>query len=212
MYIAKLRISLKDASIQFNSASELGTDKTRGTVLADGKVVRGLGTHFASIAAKERFDRLTAESNRVRDRFNHAFMKLFSFDGAYVIAKANDAKDFLASLTIDSDVDVSVVEFELGAMGVGLGADEMLEWATKVKTQLERVQLGRGKEIKSDGLAALESLAACPALSKTTADAIKTLVGEVRVGNINKQDLQDSIAKLNVTMDQTILGGRIFEE
>jgi len=205
MFIAKLRISMKDANIQYNKSEELGTDKARGTVLADGKIIRGLGTHFANQESKLRFDRLTSESNRIRDAFNHNFMKLFSFDGAYIIAAKDDAKNFLATLTQDPELDISVVEFELNAMGLGLNETEMREWAEKVKTQIERVQIGRGKQVKDSGLDALTTLSNCPALSKETAEAIRTMVGQVRIGQISKLDFQRSIELLDVKMDQSLL-------
>ena len=105
MLIAKRRIGLVDATIQYNKPEELGTDKRRGTVLEDGKVLRGLGTHFANREAQIRYDKLTSESNAIREKFNRRFMRS-PIDGVYVIATKGEAKEFVGGLTYDPGLDV----------------------------------------------------------------------------------------------------------
>jgi len=207
MLIAKLRISLKDCAIAYNSSAELETTKARGTVLTDGKIVRGLGTHFASQEAKERFDRLTAEANVIRNKFNEHFLRT-PIESTFVIGVRGEAKAFIASLPVNPDIEVSVFEFELGSASGDLDEKEMKEWSVRVKAQLTRVPLGRGEEADQDGLAALETLAGCPVLSQETAARIRLMVSEVRVGKMTRTDLKRGISLLDVAMDQTSLAPR----
>lgn len=204
MLIAKLRISLKDANIQYNSAKELEIEKTRGTVLADGKVLRGLGTHFASLEAKERYDRLTKESNTIREKFNRRFLRT-PIDGTFIVDRKGEAKEFAAAQPFNPDIDVFVIEFELGVVDGGLDEREMSEWSQRVKAQLTRIPLGRGEDVDSDGLSALATLASCPVLAKETADNIKVMIEQVRQGKLNRVDFKRSIELLEVEMDQATL-------
>lgn len=207
MLIAKLRISLKDCNIKYNSSAELETTKARGTVLVDGKIVRGLGTHFESIEAKERFDRLTKEANIIRNKFNERFLRT-PIESTFVIGARGEAKAFVSSLEANPDIEVSVFEFELGSANGELDEKEMKEWSQRVKAQLTRVPLGRGEEADQDGLAALETLAGCPVLSPETAARIRLMVSEVRVGKMTRTDLKRGISLLDVAMDQTSLAPR----
>jgi hypothetical protein len=204
MLIAKLRINLKDCGIQYNNAAELETSKTRGTVLSYGKIVRGLGTHFASQEAKERFDRLTSESNVIRGKFNRRFLRT-PIESTFVIGKRGEAKEFAAQFNTNPDITVSVFEFELGSANGELDEKEMKEWSERVKAQLKQVPLGRGEEADLEGLSALETLASCPVLAKETADRIRLMVAEVRVGKMTRTDLRRGIQLLDVEMDQTSL-------
>lgn len=203
MLIAKLRISLKDVGIAYNSSSELETDKTRGTVLPDGKILRGLGTHFANKEAQERWQRLTTQSNVIREAFNRRFLRT-PIESTFVVNKAGEAKEFARQFADNTDIEVSVFEFTLGSTS-DLDDKEMKEWGDRVKGQLKRVPLGRGEDIDAEGLSALETLAGCPVLSKETSEAILKMVGEVRVGKMNRVDLKRGISLLSVTMDQTTL-------
>ena len=207
MLIAKLRVSLKDCGIQYNNSAELETTKVRGSELVDGKIIRGLGTHFASKEAKERFDRLTAEANVIRNKFNERFLRT-PIESTFVIGVRGEAKAFIASLPVNPDIEVSVFEFELGSASGDLDEKEMKEWSVRVKAQLTRVPLGRGEEADQDGLAALETLAGCPVLSQETAARIRLMVSEVRVGKMTRTDLKRGISLLDVAMDQTSLAPR----
>ena len=204
MLIAKLRISLKDAGIAYNSAAELETTHQRGDILADGKIVRGLGTHFANQEAKARFDRLTAESNVIRDKFNRRFLRT-PIESTFVVNTPGEAKEFAKEFSGNPDIEVSVFEFELGAAAGELDEKEMREWSERVKAQLKRVPLGRGEEADEEGLTALLTLAGCPVLSKETAENISRMVAEVKVGKMNRTDLKRGISLLQVSMDQSSL-------
>jgi hypothetical protein len=203
MLIAKLRISLENANIHYNSCKELSTDKHRGTVLEDGKVVRGLGTHFADKASQERYDRLTKASNIIREKFNKHFMRT-PIDGTFIINNKGEGKAFIGELTIDPELAVSVIEFELGSTE-SLDETEMREWGQRVKNQLTRIPLGRGEQTDEEGLTALQTLASCPVLSKETAQNIRTMIEQVRVGQMTRVDFKRNIEMLNVEMDQATL-------
>jgi hypothetical protein len=204
MLIAKLRVSLKDCGIQYNSSAELETAKVRGSELVDGKIIRGLGTHFASKEAKERFDRLTAKGNKIREQFNQRFLRT-PLESTFVVTTPGEAKEFAKQFDSERpDIDVSVFEFELGATAE-LDEKEMKEWGERVKSQLKRVPLGRGEEVDEDGLTALLTLASCPVLAQETRDRINGMVAEVRVGKMNRADFKRGISILPVVMEQSTL-------
>lgn len=204
MLIAKLRVSLRNISISYNSGSELGTDKVRGAVLQDGSVVRGLGTHFADQASKDRYDELTRQSNEIRSKFNRQFMRT-PIDGTFVIPIKGQGKFFVDQLPKNPDIDVSVIEFELSSAGDGMDTEELQEWGNRVKNQLTRIPLGRGKDIDDEGLATIVALADCPVMSRTTAQAINGLVEQVRAGTLSRQDFKQAMDKLTIEMDPTAL-------
>jgi hypothetical protein len=204
MLIAKLRINLKDCGIQYNNSAELETDKTRGTVLKDGKIVRGLGTHFASAEAKERFDKLTAEANGIRAKFGLRFMR-GPLESTFFVSVLGEGKAYATQFNTSPDIEVSVVEYNLNSASGDLDEKDMKEWSERVKAQLKRVPLGRSEEADEEGLSALETLATCPILAKETKDRIQLMVAEVRVGKMTRTDLKRGIALLDVTMDQSSL-------
>lgn len=203
MLIAKLRVSMNDAGILYNNSADLTTDKTRGTVLPDGKVVRGLGTSFKSAEAKARYDKLVAEANSIRADFGTRFLRT-PIQSTFVINKAGEGKEYVKKFQGNPDIEVSVFEFELGAQD-NLDAKEMKEWGDRVKEQLRRVPLGRGEEADAEGLSALETLAGCPVLSQETAARVRLMVSEVRVGKMTRTDLKRGIALLDVQLDQSSL-------
>lgn len=200
MLIAKLRVSIKDAGIKYNNSSDLETDKTRGAVLKDGGVLRGLGTHFTSPEAKARYDKLVAEANAIRVEFGQRFLRT-PLESTFVLSRRGEGKEFATKFGGNPDIEVYVTELELGAQE-SLDEKDMKDWADRVKEQLKRVPLGRGEEADADGLAALETLAGCPVLGQATADRIRLMVSEVKVGKMNRTDLKRGISLLNVELDQ----------
>jgi hypothetical protein len=202
MRIAKLRISIPNAGIQYNSAEELETTKKRGDVLTDGKVVRGLGTHFASLESKERWERLTARSNVIRTMFNKNFVRGM-FDGSYYINEPGGGKRFAEQFQSDRpDIEVDVFEYDLTGEG---SEKELNDWAQRIKTQILKYPLGRGSKLDAEGLAALRSIATCPALAKETQEAILSLVGNAETGIISRGDLKEGLGKLKVQLDSAVL-------
>lgn len=203
MLIAKLRVSLKDAGILYNNSTDLETDKGRGTVLKDGKVLRGLGTSFRSLEAKERYDKLVAEANGIRVKFGQRFLRT-PLDSTFVLNRRGEGKEFAAQFAGSPDIEVYVTELELGAQE-SLDEKEMKDWSDRVKEQLKRVPLGRGEEADADGLEALVTLAGCPVLARETAERIRAMVDEVKVGKMNRTDLKRGISLLDVQLDQAPL-------
>jgi hypothetical protein len=204
MLIAKLTVSINDAGIAYNSATELEAKHQAGDVLEDGKVVRGLGTHFASKEAKERYDKLTAEGNAIRVKFANRFLRT-PIEATFIISKPGEAREFAAQFASNPDIVVRVFEFELGSVGGNLDEMEMKEWSRRVKEQLKRVPLGRSEEADEEGLDALETLASCPVLARETAERLMKMVNEARVGTLKRADLKRNVALLDVSMDQTSL-------
>ncbi len=204
MLIAKLSVAINNAGIEYNSNTELGTDKTRGAVLPNGSVVRGLGTHFADQAAKERYERLTKEANAIRDKFSRQFMRT-PIEGTFILPIKGQGKFFAERLSTDPDVAVSVVEFELSSAGEGLNPRELSEWGDRVKNQLLRIPLGRGKDADDEGLSAIETLADCPAMSPTTSRVIKDLLSRVRNKLLSRQDFKCALENLKVEMESSAL-------
>jgi hypothetical protein len=202
--IAKLRISLKDAGIQYNSATELETKVGRGSVLVDGKVVRGLGTHFASKEAQDRYNKLTARSNAIRDQFNSRFAR-FLFDGTYVV-KPGEGKEFAAQFVGDQP-DITVDVFEYDVTG-DPDERELSVWSGRIKEQFKRAKLGRGEDVDEEGLKALETLAGCPILAAATRDRVLEMVGQVRAGKIDRVELKRGIGLLEVQVDNESLSVR----
>lgn len=203
MLIAKLRVSIKDAGILYNNSTDLETDKSRGAVLKDGKILRGLGTSFRSVEAKERYEKLVSEANAIRVEFGQRFLRT-PIESTFVLTRRGEGKEFATKFGGNPDIEVYVTELELGAQE-SLDEKEMKEWSQRVKEQLKRVPLGRGEEADADGLAALETLAGCPVLSKETADRIRLMVSEVKVGKMNRTDLKRGISLLDVQLDQSPL-------
>jgi hypothetical protein len=205
MLIAKLRVSVRDAGISYNSSQDLETDKSRGSVLEDGKVVRGLGTSFASQEAKDRYDRLVKESNELRDKFNRRFGR-GPIESTFIISRLGEAKEFVAGLLREcsQEIDAFAMEWNLDSL-TDPDERELREWSGRIKQQIKRVPLGRGKEVDDEGLAALLTLASCPVLAEATATRIKEMVEEVKIGKGNRADLKRNISLLEVEMDQSSL-------
>lgn len=204
MLIAKLRVELKNVDIHFNSHTELGTDKIRGAILPDGAVVRGLGTHFKDKDAKERYDTLIKEANSIRNQFNRQFVRT-PIEGTFIIPVKGQAKLFIDGLTAHPDIDVSVIEFELASANGGLDPDELAEWGQRVKNQIVAIPLGRGEDVDESGVAAIATLAECPAMARITSNTIKELVQQVRNGSIARKDLKQALEKLAIEMDPAAL-------
>lgn len=203
MLIAKLTITLRDCGIEYNKSAELDTTKERGSVLDDGKVVRGLGTHFASQEAKERFDKLTARANEIRTIFGNKFGR-GPLKGTYIISKLGEALEFIRQFESEQVAGTVVTVDEYNLNG-SLSERTLIDWAARNKDALKRVPLGGKKEASDEGIMALEALAACPALAQETRDAVLRMASEARVGSLTRVDLKRGISLLDVSMDKSVL-------
>ncbi len=203
MLIAKLTISY-DRGLARNAAQDLGDGiRTRGQTTEDGKVIRGLGTHFRSKEDADLVALRDREASRIRQAFRERFV-VTPIDGVYHVSEKGQAQAFLQTMDIQHGIKVQVSEFTLTSEGE-MNNQELLEWAKRIKRQLQAVQLGRKKEIDAEGLAALETLASCPVLSKKTGTAIRDMVGLVRAEKIDRVELRRRIETLPVEIEQASL-------
>lgn len=210
MIIATVNISLGNTGIKYNTAAEIGTDKGRGTVLPTGEVLRGLGTHYASVADKERYDALVSASNKLRHDLMERFVRFPFFPSTFILSEIGEAEkfvqDYRVANNLDASVEVEILEGQFTELGDGLSDKRIAEWEADIKKKVEGVQLGRMKgQINSSALDCFEKLAACPALDDATASAIRLLVGEFRLGKIQKEDFQRSITLMDVKVRKTVL-------
>lgn len=208
MQIAKLTISY-ERGLHRNDERDLSAEgKTlgllgRGDKTADGKVIRGVGTHYENEAVAALVKERDADARRIYSEFRGRFLAT-PLEGVYVISKRGEAKDFVSNIEHRDDIRVYVTEFELTAPAE-LNADELRAWGVKIQRQLASVSLGRTAEADEDGLRALESLAGCPVLKKSTGDRIKELVADLRASKLTRIELKRGLEKLNVEIEQAPL-------
>lgn len=214
MLIAKLTISY-ERGLHRNDARDIvatdGAEKApKGFVLGrnqttqDGKIIRGLGTHYESAEVAELVKQRDAHAKTIYTAFRERFLAT-PLEGVYVVATRGEAREFVENLPERrADVQVYVTEFELTAPGE-LNESEVRAWGEKVRRQLGSISLGRSKEADEDGLKALEHLASCPILSKQTGTKIKELVAGVRLKKLDRVELKRSIEKLDVKIEQAPL-------
>lgn len=209
MLICKLTISY-DRGLARNDekdlAQEAGGVLGRGATTADGKIIRGLGTHFRS---KEDAD-LVGERDKEARRIYRAFRERFlttPIDGLYAVPEPGVAASYLDELNVQLGLKVRVTEFALTTNG-DLDAAEIAEWSRRVKNQLIGVQLGRKKDIDENGLSALATLANCPVISQETKTTILNLVEGVRTQKVTRVELKRNLEKLDVKLDAKQLSPR----
>lgn len=205
MRIAKLTIGY-DRGVKQNDERDLETKNGRGTTLADGSIIRGLGTKFRSQADKD----LVAERDKAARVVYQAFRERFlsvNIDGLYAVPEAGVAKKYAESLVTRDDITVRVVEFDISTSG-DLDAAEVKEWSDRIRRQLSQVQLGRKAETDEEGLRSLEYLASCPLLAKSTGARIKSLVEMLRSSKITRVELKRHLETLPVELDQAPLAPR----
>lgn len=216
MLIAKLTISY-DRGVSLNKPDDLKVAdaegiKTaaviagRGAKTADGKVLRGLGSHFRSEAEAELVKLRDLCAREVYTAFRQKFMAA-PIEGLYFVPTKGEAKAFVRGLEVRSDIRVSVSEFELTAPS-DLEQAELASWSHRIKNQLSAISLGRSKEADEAGLAALVSLSSCPILSKETGTRIRELVEGVRSQKITRVEIKRHLEKLNVNVNAETLAPR----
>jgi len=210
MIMARVEVGLGNTGIRYNRMEDLGTTLGRGSVLTDGSVLRGIGTKFASLADKQRYDDLTKQQLKVRVALSEAFGRVSFFQSTFIESEIGEIQKFMDKFVADNQIDPAVhIDIIDGEFSVTNLTDKQLnDWGASVKEQIERVRLGQKKgQVNGAALTALEKLADCPALSEDTAGAIRKLVGEFRLGHIRKDDFQRSVQMLDVKMDATVLTG-----
>ncbi len=216
MLIAKLTISY-DRGVSLNKQEDLvaendGTRASkaliagRGHKTADGKVLRGLGSHFRSEAEAELVKQRDFAAREIYTAFRKTFLAA-PIEGLYFVPAKGQAKEFIRKLEVRDDMRVSVSEFELTAPS-DLEQAEMADWGKRIKNQLSSISLGRSKEADAAGLDALVSLAGCPMLNKATGDRIRELVSMVKDGRLERVEMKRSLDKLNVSVNTETLSPR----
>lgn len=210
MRIAKLVISY-DRGLERNDETDLKGNETstvssKGTQTADGKIIRGLGTHFKSQRDQELVKTRDQIASKIRQAFRERFVAT-SIDGCYVLNSAGEGKSFIDDLGAELNeqlntfnVGVRVQEFDLVTEGLDTG--EIRAWSDRIRNQLAAVQLGRKKEIDDEGLNALVTLSNCPLLSDSTGNRIRELVAAVRENKITRIEVRRSLAEMDVEIDQ----------
>lgn len=216
MLIAKLTISY-DRGVALNRPEDLKVEDAegkkpaaeiaeRGHKTADGKVLRGLGSHFRSEADAELVKLRDANAREIYTAFRSRFMAA-PIEGLYFVEKGGEAKKFVAGLEVRDDMRVYVSEFELSAPS-DLEQAEMAAWSKRIKNQLSSISLGRSKEADEAGLDALVALAGCPVLQKGTSDRIRELVSMVKDGRMERVEIKRHLEKLNVSVNTETLAPR----
>lgn len=199
MLIAKVTISY-DRGIERNDKKHLGL-KEAPTVTEDGRIIRGLGTHFKSEGDMKIVQERDRENNRIRFALRSRFLTM-PIDGIYMAPSRGAVAGFVKELCVRKDVTVRVTEFNLESVG-GLDGAELAEWAERIKRQLSGISLGRSKEADEEGLRCLETLASCPIIKRATGNRIKEMVASVRAQKLDRIELKRSLETLNVEIDPT---------
>ena len=217
MLIAKLTISY-DRGVALNKPADLiasdlkpsdqatGIVAERGSKTYDGKILRGLGSHFRSEADAQLVGERDKEARRIYRAFRERFLST-PIDGLYAVPGKGLAKKFLDGLDVRVDLRVRVSEFEITTNG-DMDAAEISEWSKRIKNQLSSISLGRSKEIDENGLDALLTLSSCPLIGRETAKAVKELVEGVRIQKINRVELRRSLETMTVEIDTAQLKPR----
>lgn len=196
MLIAKLTIGF-DRGAKRNAAQDLGLE-AEPTVTNDGEgLVRGLGTHYISAAERDRVQECEAEDRRVRKAFGATFVAA-PIPGTYVVTSREAAEATLRDLAVDSRLSCRVQVYDLSPHGT-MAESEMRDWTDRVKRQLTATPIGR-KEVRGDGLAALEALAKCPLLDDGTADRLRKLIAQARVGGVDAPEFRRRLAAMPVVV------------
>lgn len=202
MRIGKLTIGY-DRGLTRNDEKDLETEKHRGSVLADGGILRGLGTKFKSARDQELVKLRDQHAAKIRQAFREKFVAT-SIDGVYVLTEVGAGKRFAADLNTrelqELEITVRLQEFDLVTEDLDTG--ELRAWSERIKNQLASVQLGRKKEIDEEGLDALITLSQAPIISKETGRRIRELVEALRENKITRLDIKRSLADLDVEIDQ----------
>ena len=207
MIVATINISY-DRGLTRNTEDDLKENpnaliRGKGSVLPDGGVIRGLGTKFRTEDSAKRVKERDQYAKEVYGAFRARFLAT-PIKGVYMIPRWKDGKKFQESLGHLDGVRVSVIEFELVSQD-RLDNQDALEWAKKVKSQLQSVELGRKKDADEMGLRALLTLASCPILTKDTAERIRNAVAGVRSSRIDKLELRRQLSTLEVGVSQDTL-------
>lgn len=205
LLIGRLCISY-DRGTARNNATDLGLD-SRPTETTDGKIVRGLGSHFRSADAKALAQERSNEEGRIRDAFKRSFISA-PFPGTFILEDPDEGQRFLGTLDPQprADVRVSVEVYTLGV--IRQAPEEVTRWGERVSKQLAKVPLGRGKAAGGEGLKVLEQLAACPVITAESRADLLTLIADAKLEKVNRVDFRRKLAEVKVQVEATPVAPR----
>lgn len=204
MIVGRLSVSF-DRGVSTNKAPDLGLEETPETT-SDGKLVRGLGTHYRSEEAKETAKEFAKQEGQIREAFRRAFLSS-PIPGIYVLPESGAGRELLRTLEFDPRINAHVSEYSL-TMG-DVPPIEISEWADRVKRQLVDVPLGRDSDPAAEGLVTLESLARCPVLDEETSEQLLSLIADAKLKAITRVELRREIRALEVKVQTTVKPRRI---
>jgi hypothetical protein len=206
MIIAKLHIKF-DRGTANNQATDLGLESVP-TTTAEGRIVRGLGTHFESKEAKTLYDVRTNEDGRIRTLFRRSFLG-GPFEGTFILPRLGAGREMLEAMDppVRADVAARVVEYDL-APTEAMPPAELTDWADRVKNQMTATPLGRGKDVSwasseggSDGLKILAGLASCPVLTEETRASLNRLIEEARGSKVDRFEFKRRLLDMEVAVE-----------
>ncbi len=194
MIVGRLSVSF-DRGVSTNKAPDLGLEQAPDRT-EDGKLVRGLGTHYRSDEAKATAKELAKQEGQIREAFRRAFLSS-SIPGFYVLPESGAGRELLSKLTFDARINAHVSEYQI-ALNDRLPPVEITEWASRVKRQLTDVPLGKSTDPAAEGLVTLESLAMCPALDDETSETLLGLIADAKLQAITRVELRREIKAMKV--------------
>lgn len=184
-----------------NKPEDLGLD-SEPEETSDGGRVRGLGTHWRSDEARARTEKCMQEERRIRKALKDTFVSA-PFKGTVVLPDTEAGQRFLRQLDPqpDSDVRVSMSTYVLGVLAQTSAA--MNEWNERVARQIQKVPLGRGKDVAADALNVLTNLAYCPVIGSTTRDALLALIEDAKLARVKRVDFKRRLSSIKVDVAGT---------
>lgn len=202
MLICKVSISY-DRGVAGNAARDLGLEADPNPEREDGKILRGLGTHFVSAEAAARSKELDAENNRIRMSLKQRFA--FSpIPSTYIAPRKGAVREFLEGLGIRPEVRARAHEYDL-TTPAEMDREELTAWSERLREQIITVRLGNTPEADQDGLACLEELAACPIMPTETALRLRELVAAGRLGSMGRMQIRRSLKAIRVPLSEDAL-------
>jgi hypothetical protein len=212
MIIGRLHISF-DRGTATNRADDLGLSTAPDTT-TDGKVVRGLGTHYRSVEDKALAVERGNEEGRVRTAFKRMFVAA-PIPGCFVLPSTGAGQKMLDALDppVRADVQVSVSEYVLDVLTQAPA--EVQSWAERVQKQIQSVPLGRGKgkdwadtQGGAQGISILEGLASCPIIGEETRQDLADLIADAKLQRLDRVTLKRKLDTLTVDLDAPAVAPR----
>jgi hypothetical protein len=200
--VARLIVSF-DRGVKRNAPQDIGLN-AEPSESGDGKLIRGLGTHFLSAEDRDRAKACEAEDARLRKAFNYNFTRS-PIPGMFLVESKASARAFLAGLTPSALVKADVRVYDFSPDGGDFETADVRDWIDRIRTQLTGVEMGRAKEGVDEkfanGLDIVERLAACPFLSDATRRTILATIADARLAKVNRVEFKRRIATMALDLN-----------